>query len=116
MKVKRTERGWGGHYILADKCLFRRNTLLEYKGVKLVVSNIGNMYLEGKPAQVGIGRCYETMVFYALNDKYNDANVQRQYYDFNSDWWLSEQDDIKANEMHENIVNEIIENLKGGKQ
>ena len=40
-KIKRTERGWAGHCIISDDCRYHRNTLLEYKDLKVVVSTIG---------------------------------------------------------------------------
>ena len=66
-KVKRTERGWAGHFIAADRCMFRRNTLLEYKDRKWVVSTIGNYHpsLYGTVDTIGHERWYETMVFEA---------------------------------------------------
>lgn len=67
-EVKRTERGWAGHYICSYKCLFRRNTLLEYKDVKVVVSTVGAQLESDRPRRfdtVGHGRYYETAAFMA---------------------------------------------------
>lgn len=48
MEVKRTERGWPGHYCCASDCEFRRNTLLEYKDAKIVVSIVGIMRMDNE--------------------------------------------------------------------
>lgn len=112
-KVIRTERGWGGHFICCNSCRFRRNTLLEYGDIKIVVSTVGLMEFRGKIETIGHNRYYETMAFHAnLNDKrYFDADVEKQVY-FDSEWSISEIDaDGKANEMHENVVNEIEKKL-----
>ena len=117
MKVKRTERGWAGHFIASSNCLFRRNTLLEYKDKKIVVSTVGNYFVRNPSTgkkyteYVGLNRHYETMAFYALKgDKYNDADVSREI-EFDSEWQLKELDDIKANNMHEKVVEELTEKL-----
>jgi len=117
--VMRTERGWAGHFICGHRCLFRRNTLLEYKNIKIVVSTVGMMLMDynaNKYDTIGPNRNYETMAFHVdKNDKkYHDADVSRQI-SFESEWAIAEQfKDNEANKMHEDVVVEITENLKAG--
>lgn len=114
--VIRTERGWAGHFICANRCRFRRNTLLAYNEIKIVVSSLGLMEIDGKFDTVGAGRHFETMAFHAdKNDKrYFDADVSKQVY-FDNDWAIAEVDaDDKANEMHEAVVAEISTKLEQG--
>ena len=120
--VKRTERGWAGHFICADRCLFRRNTLLECGDVGIVVSTVGLMldyHHKGFPnthkfAEVGYMRNYETMAFHAdpKDTRYHDIDVNRQI-SFESPWSIAELDaDDKANDMHEAVVDEITAELE----
>lgn len=129
--VKVIERGWAGHFICADRCKFRRNTLLEYKNKKWIISTVGQMparnpvFADNKRGYTTIGsnRYYETMAFKAKkvrekeNDKnfYWDADVTKQI-DFDSNWALNECEfysDQKANDMHEKVVEELINKIKG---
>ena len=120
-EVKRTERGWGGHFIAASQCYFRRNTLLECGEIKVVVSTIGSYHNSlGEYDQVGLNRDYETMAFYVdpATGAYNDIDVERQIY-FESPWALEIKKgdkfpDLKANEMHETVVQELTEKLEKG--
>lgn len=114
--VNRTERGWAGHFICANRCRFRRNTLLTYNDIMIVVSSVGLMEIDGKFDTVGDGRHFETMAFHAdKNDKrYFDADVSKEVY-FDSNWAIAEVDaDDKANEMHETVVAEISTKLEQG--
>lgn len=118
--VKLTERGWAGHFICANRCRFRRNTLLEYKDIKIVVSSVGLMEgIDGKGFEpIGaFDRYYETMCWYAdLNDtRYYDIDVERQI-SLDSQWAIDEIDaDDKANIMHDNAVKEILNKLQTDK-
>lgn len=127
MKVKRTERGWAGHFICANRCRFRRNTLLEGGGFRIVVSSVGLMEKWiGDPRQdknvrgfeeVGINRHYETLVFYAEPppSRYFDADVTREIA-VSAPWCIKNIDaDDKANEMHDAVVEEMIERMSNGK-
>ena len=131
--VKVTERGWAGHFCCADKCKFRRNTLLEYQNKKWIVSTVGAMpqsetiikipelRSENGFETIGLNRYYETMVFEAKpikNEKgdiiYYDANVEKQI-GFDSDWAIDNCDfeaDKQANEMHDKVVEELINKIK----
>lgn len=116
-QVKRTERGWAGHFCCADRCLFRRNTLLEYNGLKVVVSTVGLMlrYPDCKEVEmIGRDRHFETKAFLSSGNKYDDADVGNPV-SFESSWSLPEPDmELEANEMHENVVKEITECLLAG--
>ena len=113
-KVIRTERGWPGHFICADQCLFRRNTLLEYDPVKIVVSTVGNLVVQrdGKTRvdTIGCGRYYETMAFHVWDNRFHDIDVEKQV-EVGCQWQLNELDDLKANDMHENAVAWVTEQL-----
>ena len=114
--VIRQERGWAGHFIAAHRCRFRRNTLLTYNDIRIVVSTVGLMEVDGKFETIGHNRHFETMAFHSdPNDtRYYDANVSKQVY-FDSEWAIAEPDaDDKANEMHEAVVLEITNKLLAG--
>ena len=126
MKVKRTERGWAGHFICANRCRFRRNTLLEKGEVRIVVSSVGLMEKwTGDPRQdrnvsgfepIGCKRYSETMVFHAepAPSRYFDADVSREV-NFSAPWRIAEIDaDDKANAQHDAVVAEIEERMAAG--
>lgn len=115
--VKRTERGWAGHFVCAQRCIFRRNTLLEFEGRAIVVSTVGAMrdpLDESRFEEIHIGRHFETMAFegqkYGL---YIDADISKPVR-FDSPWYVADLDDLVANDQHEAIVDELIGKLEAG--
>lgn len=122
-KVKRTERGWAGHFICADNCQFRRNTLLEYGDRKWVISTVGRLlttdYETKKLKFYTIGafnRYYETMAFVGAKDEdgYIDANTSEPI-DFENDWAIHDievDSEQRANDMHEKVVEELMEKIQ----
>lgn len=131
-EVKRTERGWAGHYICSRDCAFRRNTLLEYKDKKWIVSTVGlqiarenfsTYWKKGDIMTIGIDRWYETMAFESSYDEYNDIDVNKKI-KFESNWGIwgktwdevmekyNQTPDLAANEMHEKVVEELMEKIK----
>ena len=117
--VTRRERGWAGHFICADRCKFRRNTLLTKGDVRIVVSSVGLMTHWKGPdhgfEQVGLDRFFETMAFHAKYDgRYWDADVQREV-SFESPWRVdtADADDI-ADDQHEAVVSEFMQRMESG--
>lgn len=131
--VKITERGWAGHFICANSCNFRRNTLLEYKDKKWIVSTVGAIpqseTMKKYPEfcskngfqTIGAGRYYETMAFEAKPITNGDGDII--YYDadvskdicFDSEWAIDDcsfETDKQANEMHDRVVEELITKIK----
>lgn len=114
---KITFRGWPGHFICARDCLFRLNTLIEYRDIKIVVSTVG-LYVEPltkKFTQIGADRYFETMAFYAhFKDEFWDADVSREI-NFSSPWRYSQiEDENNANYGHYVVIEEICRRLKEG--
>lgn len=118
-KVTTQERGWAGHFICAQSCRFRRNTLVTCGDTRIVVSTVGCMEnnLRGEGfAQIGCDRYYETMAFHSdpEDTRYYDADVSREV-SFDSPWAISELDaDDKANDMHDTVVKELVDKLQKG--
>lgn len=117
-EIKTTERGWAGHFICAADCRFRRNTLVEYKDIKIVVSTVGALFTFGQIDTVGHNRYYETMAFHSdVNDtKYHDIDVEKGV-ELGCEWCIdhfNEDTDNEANEMHDNAVKWICEQLDKG--
>lgn len=121
MEVKRTERGWPGHYILGDRCVYHRNTLLECGKKRIIVSTVGNLRMKDKTKAelISCSRYYETMAFRAKYEKpYWEINVSRPV-KFASPWAIERMEhgtDLEADAMHEAVVDEItrIMTRKGG--
>lgn len=115
-KVIRQERGWAGHHICSNECLFRRNTLLTCGDTKIVVSTVGNLLSNGTILTVGDDRYYETIACYSNEDdkRYNDIDIDKRI-EVNNICNMSVMyaDDL-ADEMHERVVDEITKKLRRG--
>lgn len=120
--VKRTERGWAGHFICGHQCRFHRNTLLESEHESIVVSTVGNYHPRGRVEIDTIGhlRYYETMAFHTKQDgPYIEMNVEDPA-EFDSPWSIDAGSvealpldvDNVANDMHETVVAEIMGRMK----
>ena len=121
--IKRTERGWPGHYICAPDCLFRRNTLLTNGKKHLIISTVGvPRRKDGIVETVRPHRYYETMCFVGKKDEhYMVIDVTREFYSYpNSLQWsinaksakeLPDDVDNQANDMHESFVKWVTENF-----
>jgi len=119
-EIQKEERGWAGHYICADRCLFRRNTRLFNDKISIIVSSVGLMKDfedETKFQQIGLN----TMVFHSIlrtnsdDKRYHDADVKRGEISFESPWMISEINaDDRMNKQHDVVVLEIEERILSG--
>ena len=111
-KVKTTERGWPGHFIGGDRCIFHRNTLVEYENEKIIVSTVGRWRNSNdKIETIGRNRYFETMAFKSREDKFDDIDVGEPVHlegKVSIDHKRPEAD-IEANKMHEARVEEVKE-------
>lgn len=117
-KAHMTERGWPGHFICADRCRFRRNTLIECGANRIVVSTVGDYRdRDGKVDTIGYDRYYETAAFKACKDgEYWDANTSERVC-FESAWSIktfNALSDMRANDMHDAACREIASKMERG--
>lgn len=120
--VKRTERGWNQYLIGSQWCSFKRNTLLEYEGTKVVVATTGNFM---NPLTYKIDKIPGTNVWYATivgmgveADGYVELDGSKQIpvvskHDIEAEKYEANFD-LEANEMHEEVVEEVIKKLLDG--
>ena len=121
MKVKRTEYGWAGHYIQSGDCRFRRNTLLEYGDLHIIVSTVGNLQdSNGKSYRIQTYHYYETKVFDAIEYQsgvyiaWNEIKFDSRPKYITEITPDSRDSDVQANKMHERVVREIMGKLRKG--
>ena len=117
-QVTRTERGWAAHFIMAERCKFRRNTLLTLGETTegIIVSTVGNCYdRDGELITIGWDRYYETKAFQAIpRGEYIEIDEDK-IISFNSPWAINKEQlnsriesiDNLANDMHETVVMEL---------
>ena len=117
-QVTRTERGWAAHFIMAERCKFRRNTLLTLGETTegIIVSTVGSYYdRDGELITIGWDRYYETKAFQAIpRGEYIEIDEDK-IISFNSPWAINKEQlnsriesiDNLANDMHETVVMEL---------
>jgi len=115
-KVKITYRGWPGHFICGDRCVFHLNSLLECGDLKIVVSTVGMLKTEnGNYDTIGCDRYYETMAFVAKREnEFYDANVNKQLEIESRCCWGKLKDEWKANKGHWKVIEEIKNKMLNG--
>lgn len=123
--IKIKERGWAAHFICADNCMYKRNTLISDSNISIVVSSVGSMVrrhdnrITETMVEIGHDRVYETMVFVAKEDDgYIEADVTKQLF-IDTKWSLSKSElrsdnDNQADDMHEANVAEVVRLIENG--
>jgi hypothetical protein len=93
-------RGWQGHFCCG--CKFHLNTLLKHNDRKVVVSTVGHYYYEGKLQTIGYNRTFETMVFEAGNNEWDDIDAAKQL-----DFFGEYNDEKSAQQGHYDILEQV---------
>lgn len=125
-RLRVTERGWVGHFICANRCRYRRNTLVSDGAQHVVISSVGCMenWDKASPEKIdtiGHERYYETMVFrghkegpYIESDVSNQISIPGDY-----EWGifgkkmadLPDDVDMKMDAIHEKIIGWVCRNF-----
>lgn len=123
MEIKRTERGWAGHFICGVDCNWRRNTLVEDEnGRGIVISSVGALPKLDRNGiriewqEIGLNRYYETMIFIAKQyGIFTEADVTQKRCVAGLPWCVSQKPngktDLEAEEIHEKHVKYVMENF-----
>lgn len=104
--MKETWRGWQGHFCC--QCMFHLNTLLEHNGMKIVVTTVGDYHYEGKRETIGCNRTFETMVFKAGHNRWDDADINEEIGGF----FGSYNDENEAQSGHYKTLEQVKEYLE----
>lgn len=115
MEVTIKERGWAGHFCSANKCRYRRNTLVECGERRIIVSSVGNMFdVDGKgPLEIGSNRFYETMAFEAVKcASYWEVDVSQQL-SFTGAWSINSADDADSDNRMDSIHDAAVQYFVG---
>lgn len=129
--MKKTERGWCGHFCCGERCRYRRNTLLEHDDRRVIVSSVGSFIVKPDDkwiTNIGCGngsgryRYYETMVFEAQREGAYwevDASKELDFYapDFvcaNHAKELPKGVDVLMDQHHDSIVRKWMRIMRRG--
>lgn len=114
-QARTIERGWAGHnHIVAEACLFRRNTLVEYLPCVVVVSTIGRLLRDKKICPMDGDIYAESAVFAADGTPWQDADLSIEYrIDGQRYLRCFDVDDWDVQGMHEAVVEEVLQKLRG---
>lgn len=118
----RREQGWPGHFIGAQHCAFRRNTLVSNRNRHIVVSTVGCFRPRNEVIMLDCDHYYETKAFVSVpgeDSPYLDADVTKEVHLDSGKLGigagtcedLPANVDILADEMHELNVTWVMQNF-----
>lgn len=115
--MKITERGWAGHFIDAENCRFKRNTLIgNEKDLPIIVSTVGIYVKDNDIRTLSNESYYETKVFVSkiADGVYFDIDVTREipYDNTYKILKINKDSDFEVDLFHNKIVEEIKEKME----